>query len=421
MGVEAEMGEHGGSRDGLKLYAFQEEGVRFLAERERAYLADGMGLGKTAQAVSAALELGLSPLVFAPASAVPNWEKEWLKWGGTEGGLVVASYAKLTRGSLVTDLDSDLVILDEAHYTKTPSAKRTKAALKLAQKADRAWLLSGTPMPNDPRELYTMFRYLWPERLPLNGDGRPVTAFEWMDHFTRWRPTEYGPKVYGVKRGAELRSMLFNDPIMIRRKLKDVGIELPPLRVHVHRLPYNQAFADRVAGLEGARGGDLSTPEVRRILGRYKAPGIAKLLIEEIKDRAYKKVVVMYWHHDTRKIFASEFEKAGISWVGFHGGASGRERETAKRRFIETDVPVFLVQQKAGGTGTDGLQIANEIVIAEPDWSPDENAQAIKRVHRIGSDSPVRARLFAVDGTVDASIMDALATKIEMRKEVLNG
>jgi SNF2 family DNA or RNA helicase len=405
----------------MKLYPFQEAGVRFLAKRKRAYLADGMGLGKTAQAVVAAVQHGVTPFVVAPASAIPNWHRDWLRFGG-RGLILVTSYTKIIRSSS-TRLDAErfpLVILDEAHYLKTPSAKRTKAALKLAKRADRAWLLSGTPMPNDPRELYTMFRYLWPERLPVNEDGRPVTAFEWMDRYTRWAPTTYGPKVFGVSKGAELRSKLFGaDPIMLRRKLEDVGIELPPLRVHVHRLPFDQRFADRIAGLEGVRGGDLSTPEVRRILGNYKAPGIAKLLIEEIKARAYKKIVVMYWHHDTRQILASEFEKAGVWWVGFDGSASSKKRENAKREFIQTDTPVFLVQQKAGGTGTDGLQVASEIVIVEPDWSPDENAQAIKRIHRIGQENPARARLFAVDGTVDASIMGTLATKIQMRKEVI--
>ncbi|NIT75626.1 MAG: hypothetical protein GWO44_01640, partial [Thermoplasmata archaeon] len=154
----------------MKLYDYQEEGVRFLASRRRAYLADVPGLGKTAQAIMAAKKVrARSILVVCPAVAIPVWNEEFQKWWPRRRGeLEIISYNKLARPGAMTPQGLDLVILDEAHYTKSPDALRTKAALLAAQGAKRAWLLSGSPMPNNPSELYTVFDYLWPSKIPPN-------------------------------------------------------------------------------------------------------------------------------------------------------------------------------------------------------------------------------------------------------------
>ena len=105
------------------------------------------------------------PLVIAPASTVPNWKHEFEKWGGEWGkSAVVVSYGMAHKQN-----QHLTVILDEAHYAKNPDAQRTKAALALAKGAERAWLLSGTPMPNDPRELFPPIEALWPEILQALG------------------------------------------------------------------------------------------------------------------------------------------------------------------------------------------------------------------------------------------------------------
>lgn len=397
------------------LYPYQETGRDFLAARRRAYLADRPGLGKTAQAIRAAAELGRQRvLVVCPAAAVPVWEGEWEKWSG-RGELGVLSYSKLIRTTLRQR--PDVVILDEAHYCKNPNAKRTKAALELAAEAERAWLLSGSPMPNDPRELYPPFAHLWPERMP-NGIH---TAYEWMNFFCRWSLVDYGGrrkgyKVWGSKNAATLRRML--DGIMLRRRLQDVALELPPLRVYVEPLTHNAEFAKRIKNLpEG-----LETTTGRRLLGEHKAPRIAKRVIEEMKDeRAYDAVVLMYHHRDTGALLRRKLEEAGIDVYGFDGSTPQGQRGREVEMFQSSTAPsAFVVQQQAGGTAIT-LTRAHELVLVEPDWSPEVNAQAILRVHRISQESPTRARLFAVDGSLDQGVMASLARKTEMRKEIIDG
>jgi SNF2 family DNA or RNA helicase len=54
----------------------------------------------------------------------------------------------------------------------------------------------------------------------------------------------------------------------------------------------------------------------------------------------------------------------------------------------------------------------------EPAWTPADNAQAIKRVHRIGTTTSVRARIFAVVGTLDEAIIGSVVRKTLMQLEV---
>jgi len=401
----------------MKPYPFQEVGEAFLAERSRAYLADRMGLGKTVQTVLAARRVKPTfTLVVAPASTLANWEREWEKWNGPSGMRAI-SYSKLVRfpkRALLREIAAarpNLLVLDEAHYTKSPSAQRTRMALGLAAKADRAWLLSGSPTPNgDPRELYTAFRYLWPDLMPAGENGL-MTSWDWMNYFCKWRPTTYGPKVYGVKNAAVLRGMLAR--VMLRRDLGDVGIDLPPLRVTVHYLT-DEEGAKKYRELDEETPG----PTLRRLLGEIKAAPVGELLSHEMKDRAYDKIVVMYYHKATGRVLRDRFHAADLNVYGFDGYTPQKMRQEQIDAFERRDRAVFLVQQQAGGVGIN-LQTATEIALVEPDWSPEVNAQAIKRVHRIGQTRPVRARVFALSSTLDGPILEAIAEKVERRQEIL--
>lgn len=396
------------------LYPYQKVGADFLATRRRAYLADRMGLGKTAQAIRAANLVGARQgvTIVCPASAVPNWQAEWDMWEGP-GEPTILSYSSLIRRDWKKWKPS-LVILDEAHYAKSPSAQRTRAALGIARRADRAWLLSATPMPNHPGELWPPVKYLWPE---LAEEVECRTAEQWLYTFCHTRPTLYGPKPYAVRNGARLRQLLKG--IMLRRTLDDVGLELPPLRVDLHRLPKDKVAAaalQEYADMEG--GEDAYTSTLRRVLGQAKAEPVARQIVDELKDGQYDKVVVLYYHKAVRDVLVETFRKGGISVCGFGGETPQKLRQKAIEAF-QTDPKfrVFLAQQSAAGIAIN-LTAASEVVLVEPAWSPEDNRQAIARIHRIGQDQPCRARVFALSGTLDEAVLGTIAQKVRMQEAV---
>jgi SNF2 family DNA or RNA helicase len=61
-----------------------------------------------------------------------------------------------------------VLIIDESHWIKNPDLRRyASTALNISPFAKRRIVLTGTPMPNDARDLWTQLTFLWPEFYPL--------------------------------------------------------------------------------------------------------------------------------------------------------------------------------------------------------------------------------------------------------------
>ncbi len=180
------------------LRPYQQTGVRWLYLLTQlglgACLADDMGLGKTIQVLALLLVLGqrtkgaarkTPSLLVAPASLLANWALEAARF--TPGlnilvahpsflpadelrsmnanrlaasDLVVTSYATLLRLGWISETHWRLVVLDEAQVVKNPNAKQTKAVKSL--KATGRIVLTGTPIENNLRDLWSIFDFVNP-------------------------------------------------------------------------------------------------------------------------------------------------------------------------------------------------------------------------------------------------------------------
>lgn len=398
------------------LWPYQEIGADFLAAHDAGYLADECGLGKTPQACTAARRLEPKrSLVVAPASALEGWRRAWAEWGPKKGIFAAVSYADRQ----LDELDGfDYVIVDEAHYIKRAVRQRTGRVLAVAKRAARASLLSGTPMPNgNPYELYAPIKILWPEIPEELGIG---SAREWAEEFCQITNTTWGPKITGVKNAEKLKPYLRR--MMLRRKENEVGLQLPELRIDLHYLDRDGGEMDQAmidAGLDPdvlARHIEAETfaewgsdARLRRLLGKQKAPAVARVLVEELRLAQYDQIVVFAYHHDTLAILREQLAQFGLVYVD--GRTPLAQRQRAIDAFTNGEARVFLGQQGSAGTGIN-LQCAGEVVLVEPSWVPDENWQYLKRIHRFGSMRPCRARIFAVAGSRDENIMESNARKI---------
>lgn len=64
-----------------------------------------------------------------------------------------------------------MLIIDESHNIKSPQQKAwARTARAIAPFAKRRVILSGTPMPNDARDLWVQITFLWPYDFPLEND-----------------------------------------------------------------------------------------------------------------------------------------------------------------------------------------------------------------------------------------------------------
>jgi len=357
--------------------------------------------------------------------------------------VVIVTHGLLLSKTLRTRLllgRFDLCILDESHFFRGHAAKRSAffygrgrhggpGVTGIADVCKRVWCLTGTPMPNDASDLWTMAHGLWPGAFP---DGFGAFRAHYCE--TTWSPYGDHVKVVGNRNVAELREQLRGR--VLRRRKADV-LDLPPVRHETvnlrptsmpHELALMQGELDDnlVAQLENADtaddafallGANKAFAAFRRLCGIAKAQAASELLAMELASGALAKVVVMAHHTAVVDAIATSLSAYGVRTIT---GATSAKGRTAAVDAFQTDpgVRVIVCNILAGGTGTT-LTAASELVFVELSFVPGENVQAADRIRRIGQDSPCRVRFIALDGTLDEAIVGVLRRKVAMIREVL--
>jgi SNF2 family DNA or RNA helicase len=137
-------------------------------------------------------------------------------------------------------------------------------------------------------------------------------------------------------------------------------------------------------------------------------PGSAKLerlveLVDEAGAEGQKLIVFSYF----LDVLGAVQERLGPRTLGpITGRVPAAKRQNMIEEFTRREGPaVLLAQIEAGGVGLN-IQAASVVVIAEPQWKPSVEQQAIARAHRMGQIRRVQVhRLLAKDG-VDERIRE---------------
>lgn len=429
------------------LLPFQYEGASHLVDDRVRLLADDMGLGKTAQAIGASETHDDPVTVLAPAMLVREWADELDAWcnvprdvaivGAKSGpdpltaGVTLCSYDRQARPEVHDMLmrrRGAHLILDEAHYLKTPESKRTVSALGdnvfrgLSTDASRVSFLTGTPCPNNAGELWHMVR----EAGRFDG-----TQTDFLLEYCHTRQTPYGLRVTGYKNAGALREML--DGFMLRRT---DAVVLPP-STSSEMIVSPDATADPAALLairsvdpsvakmveRAAQRGQfdqLETPHlasIRRATGLAKAHAVATKASELLTADPSAKLVLFAIHRDVINILNQAL--TDFNPVILAGGIPEKKRKAAKERFqSDTETRVALCQMKAAGVGLT-LTAGNHLWLVEPSWTPADNDQAKKRILRIGQQRETDIRFVTLEGSIDEAVNDVLRKKRQLIDDIL--
>lgn len=400
------------------LRSYQIKGVKRLLEitgrRNAALLADEPGLGKTIQVAEFINQARPHrALVVCPASLRVNWRNElsvWLRY--IPETLAVVSYEALVSGKFKNE-QFDLAVFDEAHYLKNPSAKRTKACLKL--NAATRLFLTGTPVVNRPIDIFPI----------LQSCGMKLTKTEFGKRYCdgklvviRWRPKKYAWDFSGASNVEELNASL-RKHLMVRRTKREVLTELPKkirqvVELADRTLPENGALvkamfsgftsaAAHVSSSESITFDELSAARLE--LARAKLPDVIAFASDLLEEEP--KLVIFAHHREIIEALAGHF---GECAVRLYGGMTDRQKNAAVEAFQHGDKKVFVGQISAAGTGLT-LTAAKTVLFAELDWVPGNIIQCEDRCHRFGQTEPVRIFHLTAAGSTDAKMIHALVDK----------
>ena len=428
----------------LPLLPFQLTGADFLASKARAALHDEMGVGKTAQAISALDRVGaFRVIVVCPADVRQVWAGEFKKfatiprkvlqaksihdlgvWLKGRADVLLLSYELASKWADKIEGDVfDVLIFDESHYLKTPTSNRTRAMLGthcdgtsgLARWAARVWFLTGTPMPNDPVDIWPWLRFVGGTSMTL----APFTA----RYFKSRMGTFSSRQTPRDEMIPELKIAL--DAFRLKRTKKQAGLMLPPVHLTTTTVDgdtseiasllrdwpgLEQAILDAVeqGGLSFLDAQHIAT--LRRLVGEAKAPAYSKLVAEEMHN-GRDKLVIFAWHTKAAEIIVNYLNSEGFATSLVDGKTPERQRVEHVKSFQENpEHRVFVGNIRAAGTGLT-LTAAADVDMFESSWAPADNAQALMRVHRIGQARTVRARFISLAKSIDELVSDTVARK----------
>src|SRR5580658_3568447 len=201
-----------------ELWPFQKADVEDALRRTNTLVGDQPGLGKTETAICYCNEIKAKKvLVICPAQIRLQWASRICEWTtmpwpytvypilkGTHGTNPDAAYTivsyDLARtsaiGKALAQEEYDVLIIDEPHYLKEADAQRTRAIFgggkvhpftPLAERSAAIIGLTGTPLPNRPREAYTLARGMCWDSIDWASEDRfkerynPSARYEFID------------------------------------------------------------------------------------------------------------------------------------------------------------------------------------------------------------------------------------------------
>lgn len=448
---------------GMEYHHHQKVGIEFMLEKERVgtvvpigggdskkeltiyggFQCDGMGLGKTIQALSVVrhnprpLTLILAPVAML-ATWVENGERAGFpcftldksKWNrtastaATEGvSLYITNYESVVfRSSLIGEAVWDRIILDESHRIRVPTGETSSRVIQL--RAKYRWAMSGTPIVNRMRDVVTQFAFL----------GVPPA-----DHYS-WKADVYEPLI---------------GEMVIHRSMEEIrGIvkTVPPVpEIETHELEFiSKEEGDFYHGLQGLRNSIKyareSSIEILEMLLRLRQSSVSPSIYMEAlkrKDSTYDKVwkapstkmvalgelvqeepkhkfLVFCSFHDEMELLAAYLKKVcGTVAELYHGGIPSDKREAVLDRAREPSCRVLLIQLQSGGVGLN-LQEFDRCVFMCPWWTSALMDQAIARAVRIGQAKKVRVIHFVLSDVEEGGLnIDSLMMEIAEKKREL--
>ena len=445
--------------NGLKatLRAYQKEGLNWLNFLDEfgfgGCLADDMGLGKTIQIIAFILSqreknIKNTNLIVVPTSLIFNWQAEVEKFAPSIKILTIYGSDRIkstsnfdayeiiltSYGTLLSDVrylkefNFNYIILDESQAIKNPESQRYKSVRLL--KSRNKLVLTGTPIENNTFDLYGQFSFACPGLL---GNKQ---AFQ--DHYSS--PID---KFKDVKRAIELQKKI--NPFLLRRTKAQVAKELPDKTEMIIYCEmgedqrkvydsYKEEFRNfLIASKKEKKHMDTmyilaGLTKMRQICNspallndqEYYGNSSAKIevLMEEIINKSpYHKIIVFSQFVSMLELIKLELQKLKISFEYLTGKTKDRESKVEEFQ-KNSDVRVFLISLKAGGTGLN-LTEADYVYLVDPWWNPAVENQAIDRCYRIGQKKNVVAVRFICPDTIEEKIRKLQESKKELVNDLI--
>lgn len=463
-----------------KPFNHQIDGVRFGLNKKKFLLCDDQGLGKTFQIINwvGCLEktdkINKVLIVCGVNSLKYNWQYEIGVHSDEKGWVLGTRFRKTTgkayEGStkdklddldnlpdcryIITNIETlragaekitkskyhfpiaeklqelckngtiSVIAFDECHKSKEPTSLQSRAMINVQAKYMVA--MSGTPLMNNPLDLYFPMKWLGYEN---------HSFYQFKQHYCTlggWG----GSQVVGYKNLEEIRAMM--DNIMLRR-LKTEVLDLPekirkieyvdmtPKQNQIYKEVYNGVMSD----LQKIKFSNNPLSMMIRLRQATGWTGIisntvqesAKMermieLVQEIVASGQKAIIFSNWESIT-EVAKEKLKSYNPAYIT--GATKADERMKEVDRFQNDDkCRVIIGTIGAMGTGLT-LTAAQNVIFLDSPWNMALKAQAEDRAHRIGTKGTVNIITLVCKNTIDERIEELVEKKGQIADALVDG
>ena len=349
-----------------------------------------------------------------------------------------------------------LIIIDEAHRLSNNTSTRYKIIKSLINKGnpDSIYLATGTPITNNPQNLYCvlqflddpitndwqyyMDRYCGAMKIPAKGEKERYTnMYLQRKNKASWYELTQEEKddlkkyikdnarhITIAKDGTNLEELKLRiSHIYLRRTKEDLSSGLPNKTVHevfynftpIQKIEYDRLWDEYEASqleldptkeinkelLEGAI--------YRKYCSNQMVPNTIKMTDDFISQG--EKVIIATCYDEELNMLKDYY---GDKCVVYNGKMNQKQKDAAQKAFMENpNVMVFIGQVIAAGVGLT-LTVSNTLIFNNIDFVPSSNRQMEDRIYRIGQTKDVDIYYQMYRGTQYEKMWNLV-----MRKELL--
>ncbi len=441
----------------LTLRPYQVDDVAFMTEHKKVINANDMGLGKTAESAIAAQNFITHEHPLLVVSSLGQkwfWRDEIVKWTKIPEEEIeiltspTLSYNKeekqyklvyimhwdvLSRWGGLTKIPWGALIVDEAHKQKNRKAQRTKALWKLSKGIPVIYLLTGTPIVNQPDDLWSLLKTLYPKEY--------TSYWRFFKQYTLSEENIWGGyEILGVRDAEGLVDELSDKAFRRLKKdhLKDlpdkqhetVIIELSPVELKAYKEMSDYMITEvegEIVKTPSLMGQEMKlrefcigivNPETGVCVKSTKLDYVMDVLQE--RHAAGRKTVIATMRRWPIHELERRLDKAKIKHTAIHGDVADLDRNEAVKQFQEDpETEVFIMTIQVGGEGWT-LTAADMLIFLDRPWTPKDVLQTEDRLHRMTQKNAVEIITLLAKGTVEENVEKVLARKEQTIEAVMS-
>ena len=412
----------------------QKDTSAFLVAHMRALCLNAPGTGKTISTLWAAdylLEQGVvnRVLVIAPLSTlVPVWGKELThhlphrKFEIITGArksrekkvarVDVGGFAIINHDGFSTEpklfADFDLIVYDEVTALKTPGSQRYKKfALFMKEFTPRLWMLTGTPISQNPTDAWTLSRLVDSPRTPRGFNAfrdmvmKRVTTFKWV-------PRPEALDICKTVLQPSIRFALDECKDLPQTVYITRDCELTPQQAAAYKTLQAEALLSLGGStISAANAAVLFSKLLQLCCGVvYDEDGEAVVLdsksrtdtLDEILDEIGDKCIIFAPLRSVQNFLEEHLKARGHSVGVVHGSVTKGARDEIFHKFQTSDEPkILLAHPKVAAHGLT-LTRASSIIWYAPIHSLEMYEQANARIRRITTEGKTTVFHIAATG-----------------------